>query len=424
MRNLTVLVCVLALQCGRGELPAPSASSADLERPEGDSRLKTGLWRVVLASPGGDLPFSMEVSQEGEGYRAWVLNGEERVLLDRVGLEGDDEVVFGISHYESYFHGRFNAEGDRIEGEWRKVAGPEKTARLPFYAQYGRSERFIPARAEMTVHIGGRWAVTFDNSGGEPQEAVAEFRQEGSRLTGTFLTTTGDYRYLEGMVDGSHFYLSCFDGGHAFLFKGRVEAGGGLSGDFWSRDSWHEGWQAKRDEDAALPDPFGLTALKDGLQQFRFSFPDLEGNIQNQDAPFLQGKVRLITIFGSWCPNCNDEAPFLQGLYDTYKDRGFQVLGLAFEMTEDRERGVRVLKRFQKRHGINYPILLAGGTTDKAENLAALPDLTRLLAYPTTVLIDREGKVAAIHTGFSGPGTGPHFELLKARYQEKIEALL
>ncbi len=414
--SLAMLVLLSIMGCKSDHPPATESAAPPA--------LQTGWWRAVLTSPGGELAFMLKIENEGSGFRATVQNGEEMLPLDRVEIDAHGEVVMSIDHYESTFRAALDEGGAVMRGEWTKVTGSDKLSRLPFRASLDQKQRYTPSSAQAPENLAGRWAVTFDNNDGEPQPAVAEFEQEGHRLRGTFLTPTGDYRYLEGMVDGREMVLSCFDGGHAFLFKARLTEENGLRGDFWSRDSWHETWSATRDENADLEDPFGLTSLKEGLSAFRFNFPDLEGKPVSQDDPSLQNKVRIVTIFGSWCPNCNDEAPFLQQLYEDYNERGLEVIGLAFEMTGDAQRDIRVLKRFQRRHGLTYPILLAGGSTSKAKAAEALPDLTHVLAYPTTIFIDRQGKVAAIHTGFSGPGTGIHYENLQRTIRQKIETLL
>jgi len=391
-------------------------------QPRADEGPVEGTWRMEMTSPGGPLPFTMTLTRAGDSWRAVAHNGDERVPLDVVRVGEDGSVTLGIDHYESYFKGTLSMDGTRIVGFWEKVAGPDKRARLPFVAVAGETHRFAPG-PEAAVDVSGRYAVTFDNHG-DPQPAVAELRHEGDRLLGTFLTPVGDYRYLEGTVRGHTLSLSCFDGGHAFLFVAEIDGRGHLAGDFWSRDSWHETWTAVPDEDAELEDAFAMTRLAEGADRFRFSFPDLEGETVSWDDPDLEGKVRLITIFGSWCPNCNDEAPFLETLYRAYGPRGLEVVGLAFEMTGEEARDRKVLKRFAKRHDLSYRILLAGGSTDKDKASATLPDLEHVLAYPTTLLIDRSGEVVRIHTGFSGPGTGRHHEELTRRYRTEIEALL
>jgi hypothetical protein len=72
---------------------------------------------------------------------------------------------------------------------------------------------------------------------------------------------------------------------------------------------------------------------------------------------------------------------------------------------------------------ITYAVLLAG-VSDKAEATKAVPDLSAVLSYPTTVFIGRDGAVRWIHSGFAGPGTGRHHEELVAEMEERIELLL
>ena len=386
--------------------------------------LATGKWRVVIASPGGDLPFHISVASADGELSGNVHNGDEVLPFDTVTVDDNGQVMFRIDHYESAFEGKLSQDGKTIEGFWSKTAGPGQISKLPFRAEYGAPERFRFQDPQPPADVNGRWAVTFENGDGDPKPAVAVFEQQDAILTGTFLTPVGDYRYLEGAVNGNTFYLSCFDGGHVFLFKGILNEDQTISGEFWSRDTWHDIWTAERKQEVDLDDPYSLTTLKDNTDTFRFSFPDLEGNTISHDDPQFEGKVRLITLFGTWCPNCNDEAPFLQKLYAQYKDQGLEVIGLAFEMTPDEQRSRRVLKRFKKRHGLDYTLLVAGGSTDKATSAAALPDLETLIAYPTTLMVDRDGKVVSIHTGFNGPGTGELYKQLEAQYHEKIKALL
>ncbi|CAM2066635.1 TlpA family protein disulfide reductase [Sulfidibacter corallicola] len=412
------LLAVAGMACTNQSTP-PDAAPASI-RPE---LPPTGSWRFVLQSPGGELPFTVLIEDGDNGRNAVALNDAERLEFDRVAVAEDGTVTLSIDHYESVFRGKLNEKGTRLEGTWTKLVNQDRTATLPFFAVHDDTSRFEVTSAEDPVDLAGRWSVAFTQDGEPSGEAIGEFRQEGKRLTGTFLTKTGDYRFLEGVVDGRQLKLSCFDGGHAFLFLATLDEQNRLRGDFWSSDKWHERWDAERNEAAELPDAYSLTELQDPSNGFRFSFPDLEGNLVNHDSELLAGKVRLITLFGSWCPNCNDEAPLLESLFRQYGDRGFQVLGLAFEATGDTKRDTRAIKRFQKRHKLTYPILLAG-TKDKAEAGKKLPDLNHLLAYPTSILIDRKGEVVAIHTGFSGPGTGHHYTQYTEDLRRRIEELL
>lgn len=388
-----------------------------------------GTWRAVLASPGGELPFTLEIADDGGALAARVMNGAEAVPLSGVEQHGRD-VVLRFDGYDSEITARLDETGDAMTGTWRKtVPGGDST--LPLSARRGTAPRFrlladaeAADAAEAPPSIAGDWAAQFrDDDGGEP--ARGEFTQEGARVTGTFLTPTGDYRFLEGSYESGVLRLSTFDGAHAFLFVARAQQGGTLAGDFWSRDSYHATWTARpiAADEAVLPDPWRQVGLTNDDGRFAFAFPDLDGATVSLADPRFAGKVVLVNVFGSWCPNCNDEAPLLARWHKTYSDRGLEVVGLAYEYSGNPERDREMVRRFAARHGIEYPLLLAG-TSDKQAASATLPDLTAVLSYPTSVFIGRDGKVRKIHSGFAGPGTGEHYDRLVAEVEALIETLL
>jgi hypothetical protein len=89
-----------------------------------------------------------------------------------------------------------------------------------------------------TTYNRGRWSAIIGEGDGR-DTTVGEFKQVGQKVTGTFLTTTGDYRFLEGTVSGDQLYLSCFDGGHAFLFTAKIADTNTLTdGKFFAGLSW------------------------------------------------------------------------------------------------------------------------------------------------------------------------------------------
>jgi thiol-disulfide isomerase/thioredoxin len=273
--------------------------------------------------------------------------------------------------------------------------------------------------------VEGHWSVLFRDEDGE-EEARGEMRQAADgTVEGTFLTPTGDYRFLAGSYAEGRLRLSTFDGAHAFLFSATAGEDGGLSGDFWSRDSYHATWTAHpiAPEEDVLPDPWQLARFEGENDRLRFAFPNLEGEIVSHDDPRFAGKVVLVNLFGTWCPNCNDEAPHLAEWYTEYRDQGLEIVGLAYEFTGDPDRDRRMVARFGERYGIEYPLLLAG-TSDKADAAATLPGLSAVIAYPTSIFIDRTGKVRRIYSGFSGPGTGEHYAALLAELEGTLEELL
>ncbi len=403
-----------------------AAAQADGKDPRTSAPvpLRAGSWRAWLDSPGGELPFGLELAKETDHWQAWIINGDERIEVPRVAFTAG-ELVLHIDYYDSTITARPMDNGARLAGEWVKRSRGESRTRMKFHATAGQARRFPPWSSVSGKVImnsaAGRWSVDFSSSD-EPAVAVFEQYPDG-RLAGTFLTSTGDYRFLAGNVDRNGLRLSCFDGAHAFLFHARMRQDGRLLGDFWSRDTWHETWTARRDPNAALPDSFTLTRWLDRVKLGSLSFPDLDGRVRSLSDPDFVGRVRIIEIFGTWCPNCNDATQYLIELNRKYRDRGLKILALAFELTGNAKRDADQVRTYIKRHGIEYPVLLAG-TSDKKAASDALPILDRLRAYPTTIFLDRHGKVRAVHTGFSGPATGDAYKKLRADFERLIEELL
>jgi thiol-disulfide isomerase/thioredoxin len=260
------------------------------------------------------------------------------------------------------------------------------------------------------------------SSSDEPAVGIFDVAPDG-RATGTFLTTTGDFRYLAGRQDGRRLQLSCFDGAHAFLFAAEAAPDGTLRGDFWSGASWHETWTARRDEAAALPDAFAQTRWT-GAQGLRaLAFPDLEGTVRSLDDPLFDGRARIVQLFGSWCPNCHDAGDELVRLAERYGPQGLSIVGLAFEVTGDRERDAAQVRTYARRHRVTWPLLVAG-IADKQRATHALGVLDRVRSFPTTIFLHGDGRVRAVHSGFAGPATEQAFLDQRAAFEALIEELL
>jgi thiol-disulfide isomerase/thioredoxin len=178
-----------------------------------------------------------------------------------------------------------------------------------------------------------------------------------------------------------------------------------------------------------LPDAFAEVQLAPGLDPAAplplksLSYPSLDGPARTLDDPELHGKATIISLFGSWCPNCNDEAALWAELYELYYPRGLRIIGLGFELSGEVERDKKQLLRFRERWNLRYPIFLAG-SADKEKAQLAFPLLAQVKSFPTALFLDGSGRVRAIHSGFAGPATGQTGARLRARYVELIELLL
>lgn len=384
------------------------------------SKLKTGTWRGVLkTSSANELPFNFEVKNVAGKQQLAIINGTERFKVTDIKQKGDS-VFIHMPLFNSEF--KLKYEDAALKGKWIKHLG-NKDATMDFTAVPGETRRFMPTE-KPSYNITGRWSAIFGEAA-HLDTTVAEFKQVGAKLTGTFLTTTGDYRFLEGTVSGNKLYLSTFDGGHAFLFTADVKDDKTIrNGKYYSGYSGLDPWTAVRNENAKLPDAYSLTYLKPGYKKIAFSFPDIDGKkVSLNDARF-KNKVVIVQMLGSWCPNCMDETSYLVNYYKKYHPKGVEIIGLAYERTTDFAKSVPTLKQLKTRFNITYPLLITGFTPNRGDPQKSLPMLADYKGFPTTIIIDKKGDVRKIHTGFSGPGTGKYYTEFTHEFEKLTDDLL
>ncbi|HBS28549.1 MAG TPA: alkyl hydroperoxide reductase [Phycisphaerales bacterium] len=386
-----------------------------------------GPWRAVILTPGGELPFGLTLARAADGaWGATIHNGSERIDIPEVRVEGD-AVSLAIDYFDSRIEARVVDEGRSLIGTWSKRRGPGEPATLEFRAAAGALPRFFPIRHPRGTEfkpidwIGGPWRVAFQQ---DADGAIGRFESKGEGVVhATFLTPTGDYRYLEGTFDGQALHLSCFDGAHAFLFSARVDGENELRGEFFSGD-WHrDPFTAVRDPGARLVDPWKQTAAPGAPELAALTYRTPSGEAVTLADDRFAGRARIIEVFGTWCPNCKDAGAYLSELHARYAPRGLSIVGLAFEVTGDAERDAAQVATYAQRLRTPYPLLLAG-VSDKTEASRAFPLVDRVRSYPTFVFLDGSGAVRAIYTGFSGPATGEDHARLRREFEALIERLL
>jgi thiol-disulfide isomerase/thioredoxin len=369
--------------------------------PKVDSDV-SGDWLFQFNLNPDTLPFNAKIVDEDGALRFYAINGEERIRADEFEVT-EDSVFIQLPIFNTALKGRLTDSG--IEGKFFDYCR-KGDYQIPFTASREFENRFTNT-AEPTVLATGKWRVVFSPGSDNEYAAIGVFDQNGNKATGTFLTATGDYRFLEGNVFGDSLFLSCFDGSHAFLFKAKIEEDR-IQGDFWSGNHWQENWVGERDAEFSLPNPDELTFIKPGYDGFDFSFENINGKTVSLSDTLYQNKVVIVQIMGSWCPNCMDETAYLVELHKKFNSQGLEVISLAFEKSDNRETNVRSLSRLKDHFGIPYEILLAGRSSKK-EAAEKLPMLNHVLSFPTSIFVDRKGEVRKIHTGFSGPGTGEYY---------------
>jgi thiol-disulfide isomerase/thioredoxin len=408
---LGVWLATLSPLATRSPSADPRPSSSSLTARAGSPSL-AGPWRGALDLAGGALPFALELADRGGRRAGSLCNGRVCQPLSAVTVRGDS-VLLEMADYDATIQARLT--GDSLTGVYRNVGnrGPRV---IPFRATRGRwPVTHAPA------WLVGRWDATFfSDFGSSPR--VFEFRNGPQGFEGTMISNTGDYGHFAGRVEGDRLTLAHFDGAFVYLLTGDRH-GDTLRGVFHAGLRTQTPWIAVRSTGAPhLKTPTEITSA-DTSAPFRFAFPDLDGRTVTERDPRFRGKVVLVDIFGSWCPTCHDAAPELVRLYHKYHDRGLEIVGLAYEVTGDTAIDARQVRRYRRKFGISFPLLLAG-INDTEAAAATLPQLHGFTSFPTTVFLGRDGRVRLVHAGFYGPAMGARHERMIREFEREAERLL
>lgn len=381
------------------------------------AKIKEGIYRGVLIldeEENIELPFNFEVKYKWRKPVITIKNGEERIKVDEIKIKGDS-VFIKMPVFDTEF--RCIKKGNDLEGTWINHYRKDKN-KIRFFATYNEPKRFLYTPGKANPVFEGKWKTVFSPGTKDSTKALGIFHHEEQTdfLSGTFLTETGDYRFLEGMKNGDKIYLSAFDGSHAFLFVGAIREDK-IRGTFYSGSHWKEPWQAERDPDFKLREAEEITTVKPG--DVTFSFSDLTGKKISLTDKQFHNKAVIIQVMGSWCPNCMDETRYLQTLYTRFNKEGLEIVALAFEKTNDQAKAKAQVERMVKRLGVTYPVLLTL-QSGKAKASETLPFLSSVAAFPTTIYLNKQHQIVKVHTGFSGPATGNAY----LSYTESTEALI
>lgn len=388
-----------------------------------DYKLENGQWYAEFTVGEQKIPFIFEVENaETDSASVYLINGIERVALKGI-TYNKDTITIPIEAYDTKLIGIIS--GSKIEGRFIK-AFLDNDSGVPFIAKHSDDARFKDANKHITAPYApeGKWDVLFLDEKGDTTNNVGIFAYDKNsyKLTGSILTNTGDMRFLEGVITNSGFKLSAFSGLSPYLIDAVMNGNDFFTGKLYTTRGITN-IVGKRNNEARLADPYSLTTLKKGYTSLNFTFPNIDGRLISLADQQYKDKVVVISILGSWCPNCLDEMEFLSPWYKENKDRGVEIIGLAFERKDDPEYVKRVLTRLKNKYDVSYEILFAGMIGSESTT-KALPEITTIMSYPTTIFIDKKGAVRKIHTGFNGPATGLFYEEFKTDFNKLIDSLL
>lgn len=388
-----------------------SAVAASKAIPHGSA---AGSWTGSAQVHAQEVPFRLVVSGSGDQVKGALINGGERSVSSS-GSYSDGHLILHFDYYANTLDATI--DGDQLSGT------------------FGRPSHSVPIRAELNgkalvpapnpPHVGGVWEVAVDKGTKGEDTWKLRVRQNGAHVDAVIERIDGDTGNLYGVWHDGVFAVSHFTAAGPSFAVLRPLADGTLQLETAAHGGGVQAFAAHRVSPvrpvaAGVDDPLHHTFLKSGAERLTFRFPDLNGKlVSNRDAAFAH-KVLIVSIGGSWCPNCQDEAPFLESLYRTYHSRGLEIVELSFEEASQLQDPVR-LRAVIHRYGLTYPVLLAG-TPDQLDE--KFPYVSNLNCWPTTFFVGRDGRVKAVHTGYEGPATGSDNRSTEKEMTSMVEGLL
>ncbi|WP_219224925.1 peroxiredoxin family protein [Pedobacter antarcticus] len=405
-----------------------SSSSLALTKTTEDPKaarkfIKEGIWRGVFKVSESEVPFNFELKgKDAETATFTLLNGSRRDDF-HIQYLGKDSLFIKMNTYDAALVAKIESDG-KISGEYRSLVPGLRGNALPFTAEQGKDYRFVEPGKDVApaADLTGKWEFKGFSKEAVPNK-VAILKQVGNKLTGVVMQVTGDSRELEGTVQGNQFVLSGFSGPSPRIYRGTINEDGTLSGEISQGIYDNLKFTGVKDSKVELPDPYTLTSLKPGLKKLAFTFPDLNGKPVSLTDDKYQGKVVIVELVGTWCPNCTDQTVFLSPWFNKNKDRGVEAIAIGFEQKDDLEYGKYTLGKLRDKYDIKYDILF-GGLADKRLVADKLPALNKFIAYPTTIIIDRKGEVREIYTGYTGTVTGQYYSEYEKKFNKVLDELL
>jgi thiol-disulfide isomerase/thioredoxin len=381
-----------------------------------------GSWDAVVVVGQAEIPFPFEISAQGGEPRGFFFEGENRIGSTS-GKFGDGKLQLDYEFLNATLVATF--DGEKLDGSYRynRKNGKE----YPFHAR-----RAAPVTADNagSPQIAGNWEMTLvgaDNSTTKDPRLMLSWklylRQAGWDVSGSILRVDGDTGTLRGRWQGDSLVLSHFAGERPVLLEAKLQPDGTLDILLNKQNRY----LAARTGDARAkgipepPDPARYTNVKDEQEPFHFRFPDVDGKIVSDADAQFRNKVVILTIGGTWCPNCRDEAPFLVELYRRYHAQGLEIVGLNFEASGEFAEDKPRIASFVKEFSVPYPVLYGGAIPDVKEKL---PQIVNFGAYPTTIYLRRDGRVASVHAGFASAATGEAHVALENEVEQLVGRLL
>ncbi len=331
-----------------------------------------------------------------------IVNGVERIPID-IKWGKDSTFTSSLPLFNTYFEGK--KEKGILTGEW---VDPTRTGdyRIPFQI-IGNKVREFDSKVHIPVQA--KYKIVFEDDTVPAILDMAVVREEFV-VSGTVLTETGDYRYLQGEpFENNRFYLSAFDGTHLFYLAAQL-VDNKIEGVFMSGKHYMVKFTGEADATFELRKADELTWMKNPKETLSLKLNTDAKTERSFGEKDWKDKVTLVQIMGTWCPNCTDESRFVKSMYEKYHAQGLEVVPVSFERGTDKQVAFTRINSQAKQMALPYPVYLGSGA-DSPQKAAAIvfAQLNHVMSFPTLILIGKDGKVMKVWTGFYGPGTGVHY---------------
>ena len=302
------------------------------------------------------------------------------------------------------------ATEDGYKGEYYRTDA--NNYRLPLELVPGRmtfeqSPSEFPSQYAITRYIGD-----------QEKPALLQLSKKDGVLVGTIATSTGDSRFMTGYEVEGGFELMGFDGRFIYKVSAKV-TDGNIEGHVWAGMTGYYTFSGTSDESAVLENPEEMSKLRDDYTHIEWHLPDLDGDTVHFDSRTIT-KPTILAIQGSWCPNCMDEGRVLDQYYREFEG-AIDVYGLSYEYSGTLEKATAAVQKMERDLGTSFPMVIATYGPKQDRN-AVLP-LEQIRSYPTSIMLDHQGNVVKIHTGFYGPST-KEYEAYVKETREELEALV
>ncbi len=379
-----------------------------------------GIWTGVMTiTENKPLHFQMYLDLNSNPPMGYFLNGNEAMQIPEIQLQGDS-LLFIFSEYSAAMRGIWN--GKEWRGKFFRYRAD--TSWNEFVSSPLEIMKEKNTITKITISLVGKFQAYIPDENGIDSTTIANFWMKNDSIYGTLYASDGDYGLFVGTQDGSTVTLSRFTGWQAFVMELKQQSTT-WSGNLYARNGRPMTFTlVPRSTDAPEPKLEHTTSMKTPKAPFSFFGTTSSGQVVSSMDNFFKDKALVIDIMGTWCYNCMDATPLLQQLYSEFGKEGLEVVGLAFEISDNPELAKKNLTLFKKRYGIAYTILFCGNTKDENIEPKLRAQLNDFYGYPTTLFVDKKGLVKEIHVGFKGPGTGEEYQHQVQQYYKIVKDLL